>query len=124
MDAAGHQPQADAVELPKESAEQGHVPAMNGLAWIRATALDEKFRDGAEALKWGTQACEESEWKEAIFINTLAAACAELDKWDEAVATQQKAIELMSLAQKEKTNFVHGFQMRVEQYRNHQKMRE
>lgn len=112
------------LEWIRKSAEQGHVPAMNGLAWIRATATDERFRDGAEALKWGTQACEGSEWKEATFIDTLAAAYAELEKWDEAVAAQQKAITQLSAEQKQDTEFAQSFQTRLEQYRNRQKTRE
>ena len=82
----------EALEWLRKSAEQDYAPAMNDLAWVLATDKEDRYRNGAEALQWAEKACEKDEWRTATFIDTLAAAYAELDRWDEAVATQEKAV--------------------------------
>jgi TPR repeat protein len=75
----------------RKSADQGFVPAMNGLAWVLATNLDDHLRNGAEAVKWAEAACRKDNWKTAEFVDTLAAAYAEIEQWDQAVATENLA---------------------------------
>ena len=114
----------EGLQLIKKSAEQGHVPAMNSIAWISATAVNDKLRNGAEALKWASDACAKDGWKEANYIDTLAAAYAEADRWKEAVETQQKAIDQLTVEQQNNTNLLQSFRKRLEQYQNQQKARE
>ncbi len=64
------------------------------LAWLRATCPDEKFRDGAAAVRLATRACELSGWATAKKLETLAAAYAESGDFDQAVTYQQKALDL------------------------------
>ena len=66
---------------------------MNLLAWYLATHTDEDLRNGASALEWATKACNADGWKEAAYIDTLAAAHAELKDSDKAVEFQKMAIE-------------------------------
>ena len=54
----------------------------------------EDLRDGKAAVKCATKACELTNWKNANCINTLAAAYAEIGRFEDAVATPQKAIDL------------------------------
>ena len=68
------------------------VVTMNNLAWSLATSTDAKIRDGKRAVQLGQQACELTEYKPTVFIGTLAAAYAEAGRFDDAVATAQKAI--------------------------------
>ena len=68
--------------------------AYGDLAWLRATCPDEKYRNGAEAVEYATKACELAGYRNAGYIATLAAACAEQGTFDEAVRWQTKAIEL------------------------------
>jgi Tfp pilus assembly protein PilF len=70
------------------------VDAWNNLAWIRATCPDEKFRNGAEAVEFATQACELTEWKNHAQLSTLAAAYAESGDFDSAVRWQEECIKL------------------------------
>lgn len=66
----------------------------NGLAWMRATCREARFRDGPEAIKLATQACEATGWQSAAIVDTLAAAYAEQGDFASAVRWQTRAIEL------------------------------
>jgi serine/threonine-protein kinase len=65
----------------------------NQLAWIWATAPDPDVRNGERAKECATRACELTEWQEAGYLDTLAAACAECGEHDVAVQWQQKALD-------------------------------
>ena len=70
---------AEGLSWLRKSAEQGYVPAMNGVAWILATDPAPAVRNGAAALELALQVCEKDGWKSASYIDTLAAAYAETD---------------------------------------------
>jgi tetratricopeptide (TPR) repeat protein len=72
----------------------GSASAHNNLAWILATAPDPAIRDGAEAVRYATRACELTEWKDPGHLDTLAAAYAEAGDFERAVRVTQHAIEL------------------------------
>jgi tetratricopeptide (TPR) repeat protein len=68
-----------------------HSDALNNLAWIRAAHANPAFRDGEEAVRLAQRACELTRYQRPIMIGTLAAAYAEAGRFDEAIATAQKA---------------------------------
>lgn len=68
---------------------------MIGLAFFRAACPVAEFRDGAKAVELATKACELMDWKNAWFVNTLAAAYAEAGDFDFAVKWQKRAIDLL-----------------------------
>jgi hypothetical protein len=68
--------------------------AMNNLSWTLATCRDASVRDGGRAVQLGERTCELTNYKQAIFVGTLAAAYAEDGRFDEAAATAQRAIAL------------------------------
>jgi tetratricopeptide (TPR) repeat protein len=65
--------------------------ALNNLAWIRATSAYASFRNGKEAVRLATKACELTHYKEAVMIGTLAAAYAEEGRFADAVASAEQA---------------------------------
>jgi tetratricopeptide (TPR) repeat protein len=66
--------------------------AYNDLAWLLATCWDEAVRDGKKAITAARQACELTEWKNPLFLDTLAATYAEAGQFAEAVEWQKKAV--------------------------------
>jgi hypothetical protein len=96
--------------------------SLNNLAWQLATDPDPMARDGAEAVELAQRACEASKYEKALFIGTLAAAQAEAGKFDEAIATAQRACEVA--AKNGETNLVQKNQELLERYRAHKKANE
>jgi tetratricopeptide (TPR) repeat protein len=78
-----------AVQLDKSSAA-----ALNNLAWLLSVAPDAKLRDGKKAVKYATHACELSLGTNAYYLGTLAAASAEIGKYDDAIKWEQKCIQI------------------------------
>jgi len=69
------------------------LPALQNLAWILATAPDEKVRNGLAAVRLAERACELTQHKEARMLSALAAAQAEAGRFAEAATTAQQAIQ-------------------------------
>jgi len=67
---------------------------LNELAWALATSPEPACRNGAVAVSAALKACELSNWESYNYIDTLAAAYAEVGDWGKAVSFQQKAVEL------------------------------
>jgi protein O-mannosyl-transferase len=87
------------AELRQVLAAQPDMPAaLNNAAWLLATAADGTVRDGPEAVRLAERACQLTQYKERVIVGTLAAAYAEAGRFDEAVVTAQKAINLATAA--------------------------
>jgi tetratricopeptide (TPR) repeat protein len=81
------------------------VRALRERAWILATCPLDKIRNGDEAVKSASKACELSGWNEPHVLMTLAAACSEVRDFAGAVKWQQKAIELLPDKSQEKREY-------------------
>lgn len=72
--------------------------ALNALAWLLSTQPDAKWRNGSEAVELATRACQLTSDKNALYLQTLAAAYAEAGRFDDAVAAANKALDLAKAA--------------------------
>ncbi|MGI8890989.1 MAG: tetratricopeptide repeat protein [Chthoniobacterales bacterium] len=68
--------------------------AYDAEAYLLSVCPAPKFRDGRKAISYATKACELMEWKDSQSMETLAAADAEKQEFDEALRWQKKAAEL------------------------------
>ena len=91
--------------------------AMNNLAWTLASSEEAELRDGAQAVKHAERACELTHDRETMMVGTLAAAYAEAGRFDEAIATAQKACTLASESSQQE--LLNRNQELLELYRQH-----
>ena len=75
--------------------------AFHDLARLQAATPVAQFRDGVEAVKRASKACELTDWKNPLYVETLAAAYAEAGDFDSAVSWQNKAIDLFPREERE-----------------------
>jgi tetratricopeptide (TPR) repeat protein len=107
----------EAARISPDSAE-----ALNNLAWTLATSPGANIRNGARAVQLAGHACELTHFEKTIFIGTLAAAYAEAGRFDDAMATAQKAIALAR--ENGEQELLQKNQELLELYRAHQPYRE
>ena len=84
---------ARAAQLYAQELESSPVKAGNMLAWIRATHPDPALRDGDAALRLAEQVVALA--PDPDFLDTLAAAHAELGDFDSAIRVQREALALL-----------------------------
>jgi Flp pilus assembly protein TadD len=74
------------------------VELLNCLAWLLATSANPEWRNGAEAVQLAERAAQLTQYLNSPVLDTLGAAYAEAGRWQEAIATAQKAIALAESA--------------------------
>src|SRR5262249_45879916 len=76
-------------------ATEGHNPdGLNEIAWNLATSPDAVLRDGTSAIVFSEKAVALTSRTNALYVDTLAAAYAEVGQFEKAVALQKDAIAL------------------------------
>jgi tetratricopeptide (TPR) repeat protein len=91
---------------------------LNNLAWLLATSQNDQTRDGAQAVQYAGRACELTHYRETLMVGTLAAAYAEAGRYDDAIATAQKACDLAR--QRGETSLLQKNQELLALYQKHQ----
>jgi tetratricopeptide (TPR) repeat protein len=77
------------------AADENDATALNAAAWIKATCPDERFRNPEEAHELARRLNDNTGHQEAGYLDTLAAACAALGRWEHAVKWGTKAAGLV-----------------------------
>jgi tetratricopeptide (TPR) repeat protein len=90
--------------------------AQSNLAWLLATLPPSEGGDGVRAVALAERACQLTDNRAAVSLDTLAAAYAATGRFDEAVATAQKALELARTANQ--PNLARDIEARLELYRS------
>jgi Tfp pilus assembly protein PilF len=71
---------------------------MNHLAWLLAATENANSRNPSEAVKLAQQACKLTAYKQPQLLDTLAVAYAAADRYNQAIETAQRAIDLAETA--------------------------
>jgi tetratricopeptide (TPR) repeat protein len=79
---------AEAVRLDPRNAAR-----YNRIAWRLAVTRNDQVREGQRAVEYATQACELTSWRVGNYIDTLAAAYAEIGNFTEAVRWEEKSLQ-------------------------------
>jgi tetratricopeptide (TPR) repeat protein len=101
--------------------ESGPVTtAVKGLAWLLATCPDAAFRNAKEAIAEAKEDCERTAWRNSNCLDTLAAACAEGQDFEEAVKFEKQALNITDLPPEGSAEM----RQRLALYEKHQPYRE
>lgn len=73
-----------------------NTETLNQVAWVLATSAEASVRDGARAVEMARHAVRLTDGQEPNLLDTLAAAQAEVGRFDEAIDTTQRALALAS----------------------------
>jgi len=104
----------------ERAALQNTPRALNSLAWFLATCQDDSIRNGVEAVRHATQACELTYWQEWKYIDTLAAAWAENGDFKRAIEYEQQALGVKSVDEEARAKM----EDRIALYRKRQSVRD
>lgn len=100
------------------SLDPDHLGVLNNGAWLWATCPDAEVRDGRRAVLAAKRACELTNWRNHLYMDTLAAAYAESGDFGSAVRYQEMALDGFSGKTWEEAH------SRLEKYRRREPYRE
>lgn len=101
------------------SLNSSYYAALNQRAWIYATNPNAEFRRGKQAVEDSLKACKLTDWKPPGYIDTLAAAYAEVGDFKKAIKYQEQAIKQCRLE-----SLLGTFESRLALYRTRTPYRE
>jgi tetratricopeptide (TPR) repeat protein len=93
----------------------------DGIAWSLATSPRPSARDGALAVQLARQICQASDDPPPAYLDTLAAAYAEVERFDDAIAAAKRAVKSAAVVQ---PALVSELKQRLRLYEKHQPYRE
>lgn len=100
---------------------ESYAAALNHRAWHLATFPVAAARNGTQAVNDARESCRHSGWKVHSYVDTLAAAFAEVGDFAQAVQIQQKAIALVPATEPESAR---SYRKRLSDYERRTPFRE
>ena len=101
----------EALKWHRKAADKGNQWAQNGLAWALATSPHASEWNGEEAVRYALMATKQKSGY--MEVDTLAAAYARAGRFDEAVETQKRALEMLRAKKDAKAEDVADYESRV-----------
>ncbi len=116
--------QADAIPHYRKSLNLNPdwTAPLNDLAWILATDPQAELRNGREAVELAERACRLAGDREPRFLGTLDAAYAESGRFEDAIETAKKAMQLALAAGRKE--IAEAAEQRLALYCGHQPFRQ
>ena len=108
-----------ALQHLEELGPKERLPAIQIVAWIRATSPFAILCNGAEAVELGNILCIATRWENSKSIDTLAAAYAETGAYDKAIEMQTRALQLHDIPPEARQRM----EQRLDLYRQHKPFR-
>ena len=106
-----------AIEWFETAAEWGYPTSASNLVWALATCPDAQYRDGHKAVQLALSIIKNTKNPDAPHFDNLAAAYAETGNFEDAVKSQENAIELLQ-AQNDDPLRLLKYHFRLENYKN------
>ena len=93
---------AEAIAYYREAIrlQPDNLALLNNFAWLLAASPDARLRNGQEAMLRAVRACELTKYQHPLALTTLAAACAEAGRFQEAIGYAEQAQALLSPRQR------------------------
>jgi len=104
-----------------------YAPAFNARAWLNATSPAAEYRNGQQAIDDAKRACELTNWDNASYLDTLAAAYAEAGDFEKAIEWETKVLGMFAPGQTSITSdrmLKTDVEARIELFRQRQPLRE
>ncbi len=95
-----------------------YIGVLSKLSWLLATCEDAKYRDPIRAVEIAERGCKLTAYKQPKLLDSLAAAYAGAGRFDEAVATGERALEVARLSGAKE--LAAGIGKRLQMYRQQQ----
>ena len=93
----------------------------NNLAWLLATGSNISAKDADKAIELAEKACKLTEYKNPQCLDTLAVAYASAGRFDDAVKTAEKALNIVKTTYQE--SIAGEIQSRIKLFQSHQQYR-
>jgi tetratricopeptide (TPR) repeat protein len=106
-----------AIELKPDN-----IDVLNKLAWLFAVVDNPTIHNAQKAVEFAQRGCELTSYKDPMLLDTLAVAYAAADRFDEAKATAEKALNIAKETGRE--NLAVEIQKRIKLYQAGQPYRE
>ena len=89
---------AEAIEILDKGLKQrpNSLTIIEALSWLLSTSNSDELRDGKRALILGERAVDFTSGQNSNYLDTLAAAYAEVGKYEDAVKTEERAINILT----------------------------